>query len=431
MTRAAILNAFTPAHEVTDPARFAGRISQMRELADALRVEGSVPIIYGDRGLGKSSAAVQVQLIALGDSSLLTSIDAPHLALSDSEIFLTVLVTCTDRVKRLEDLQKLMLHQLQAIELVEDSDRDVLVDRTTRRKISLKYFEHETTKRYVKRSSRLREENLSIEEQLQRELALLVETFHQPILIVVDELDRARDLEGLAQYLKATSSEDVKFLLVGIAQSVTELIIDHASLTRPLYPVQIPTMRPGEIADIIDKAVQSLADGGINLKFDAKARTTLVEYSGGFPWFTHALGQEALRLAADDVREVVTGDDVLHARRSLTQNRFAQQFSDSYQMAVRGSIQREIVLRVFAAWPGSDLPTSDIYAVCRTLGVANPAVYRGHLVQAAYAEPLMATGMQERGLVRFRNQMFKHYIELRPSIYRDVDARVEAETARW
>lgn len=431
MTRAAILNAFTPAHEVTDPAKFAGRTAQMKELADALRVEGSVPIIYGDRGLGKSSAAVQVQLIALGDGSLLTSMGAPQLALDSQETFLTILVTCTDRVRRLEDLQKLILHKLQAIDLVEDSELDVLVDRSTRRKISLKYFEHETTKRYIKRSGRLREKSLSVEERLQRELALLINTFHQPILIVVDELDRARGLDGLAQYLKSVSSEDVKFLLVGIAQSLTELILDHTSLTRPLYPVKIPTMEAGEITDIIDKAVQSLTEKGVDLAFSAKARESLVDYSGGFPWFTHAIGQEALRLAADDGRAVVTGDDVLHSRRNLTKNRFAQQFRDSYQMAVRDSMQREIVLRVFAAWQGVDIPTSEVYAACRSLGVANPAVYRGHLVQVAYGEPLMTTGIQERGLIRFRNQMFKHYVELRPSIYKDVDSNVEKATEAW
>lgn len=431
VTRTAILNAFSPAHELTEPSKFAGRSVEIQELADALRVKGSVPVIYGDRGLGKSSTAIQVQLIALGDVELLSHIGAKQLSLSADETFLTVYVTCTDRVQSLEDLQKLILHKLQSIELVSEEQQEILQDRTTRRKISLKYFEHETTKRYKKRAGRLRAKSLSTEEQLERELSILLEAFSQPILIVIDELDRARKLHGLSQYLKSASSEDVKFMLVGIAQSLTELILDHASLTRPLYPVRIPAMKPGELADIVDKAVGALDAQGIQVDFHPSARKHLIELSGGFPWFTHALGQEALRAATDDRRTTVTRDDVIHARRSLTNNRFAQQFRDSYQKAVRDSSQREIVLRTFASWSAEDIPTSEVYAICRSLGVANPAVYRGHLVQRTFGEPLMGTGLQERGLVRFRNQMFKHYVELRSSIYEGIAERVEQATEKW
>jgi len=190
-------------------------------------------------------------------------------------------------------------------------------------------------------------------------------------------------------------------------------------------------MKPGELADVIDKAVQTLANLDTPMTFDSTARRDLIEFSGGFPWFTHTIGQEALRIALDDTRSAVTRDDVIHAKRNLTDSRFAQQFRDSYQRAVRDSSQREIVLRVFAAWPSTDIPTSDVYAICRFLGVANPAVYRGHLVQSMYGEPLMVTGLQQRGLVRFRNQMFKQYVELRPSIYGDVDHRVEEATRTW
>ena len=63
--------------------------------------------------------------------------------------------------------------------------------------------------------------------------------------------------------------------------------------------------------------------------------------------------------------------------------------------------------------------------------MANPAVYRGHLVSQKYGEALCATGLQERGLVRFRNDMFKRYIELRPSIGAGVDDRVSKETEKW
>jgi len=69
-----LLNAFTPAKEVDDPEFFAGRAAQVVQLTDALHVIGSCPIIYGNRGLGKTSLAVQIRYIAAGDDTLLESL---------------------------------------------------------------------------------------------------------------------------------------------------------------------------------------------------------------------------------------------------------------------------------------------------------------------------------------------------------------------
>ncbi|WP_445256596.1 hypothetical protein [Nocardioides aurantiacus] len=80
ITRSELMNAFQPATELEDPERFAGRERQVRELADALHVVGSVPLIYGDRGLGKSSLALQLRLIAMGDIELLADLDSERLA---------------------------------------------------------------------------------------------------------------------------------------------------------------------------------------------------------------------------------------------------------------------------------------------------------------------------------------------------------------
>ena len=44
-------------------------------------MSGSCPLIYGDRGLGKTSLALQTQLIATGGQELLHQIDANDHAL--------------------------------------------------------------------------------------------------------------------------------------------------------------------------------------------------------------------------------------------------------------------------------------------------------------------------------------------------------------
>ena len=55
-----LANAFSPGTETDRPALFAGRQSQVEQLARSLHTAGEIPIIYGDRGLGKSSLAIQI-----------------------------------------------------------------------------------------------------------------------------------------------------------------------------------------------------------------------------------------------------------------------------------------------------------------------------------------------------------------------------------
>ena len=433
MSRTAILNAFSPVRELAEPSRFAGRGAEIRELTDALRIQGSTPVIYGDRGLGKSSLAVQMQLIAIGDKELLSSVNAQNLALSDEETFLTFYVTCSDQIQSLQDLQLLMIHRLEAVDLISSGlqAKELLVDRTTRRRVSLKFFEAETTRKYAERTERLRLDELTPHERLERELGIIWEAFEIPVLFIVDELDRARNITGLAPYFKAASSAQLKFMLVGIAQSLSDLSLDHPSIERQMMPVRLPRMTPGELADIVDKAMLALRADGHEYSLSVAARKRLVGMSGGFPWFIHVIGQSALIAACDDGRSTVQEDDVIRASRDLVKNRFSQQFRDSYQRAVRDSSQREIVLRVCAAWPNNDIPTAQVYPVCQRLGVTNPAVYRGHLSGEYYGEPLIIPGYQSRGLLRFRNEMFKQYVNLVDSTYEDVADRVRRETSKW
>jgi hypothetical protein len=53
-----IEQAFTPAREIDDPERFAGRATILNDLA--LAIEGGHIVIFGSRGLGKSSVGRQL-----------------------------------------------------------------------------------------------------------------------------------------------------------------------------------------------------------------------------------------------------------------------------------------------------------------------------------------------------------------------------------
>lgn len=430
--RTVLMNAFNPDTELYDPDRFAGRSQQVRELVDSLHANGSTPLIYGDRGLGKSSLALQLQLIAMGNVELLHQIGAERLALPEGRHYLTLYVTCTDLTQTFTDLLQALVNAAESVELVQTAvGANHLVDRTTRKKLSLKFVELESSNKYATESERLSYQELNLEEKLVDLCELLTTAYEQPVLFIIDELDRMSNTRGLASFLKAASSPNLKFMLVGIASNVSALLTDHQSLERRLVPVQVPLMERVELEQIVSKAETHLKATGIGISFSPRAKTRLATVASGFPWFVHALGQRCLVEADDANRSMIHYAHVQRAISGVVKNRLSQQFSDLYQKAVRDSEPREITLRAFAHWMDADIPTGEVYRILnQDLGIKTGSVYRGHLCKPEYGEILFAPAFQARGLVRFKNEMFKAYVRMRPSIYDAADKTVQAAYRR-
>jgi hypothetical protein len=184
-------------------------------------------------------------------------------------------------------------------------------------------------------------------------------------------------------------------------------------------------MEDRELAEIVTKAEGYLAAEKFNITFSDKAIRTLANVAAGFPWFVHVLGQQCLIDADESSRVLIDPSHVHNAIRGIVDNRLAQQFSDMYQAAVRDSAPRERTLRAFAHWTDADIPTGEVYRILSfRLGVKNGSNYRGHLCKREFGEVLFVPAIQKRGLVRFRNEMFKAYVRMRPSIYSGVDNEV-------
>lgn len=274
-------------------------------------------------------------------------------------------------------------------------------------------------------------------EKLQHLIDYLVDAYGRPILFIIDEVDRLHSTKGLASFIKATSSEWVKFLLVGIASSIENLLADHQSIERSLVAVEIPLMSEEELREIVVKAQAYLNESGINVEFGYLAKTEIAASASGFPWFVHVLGQSALlkameahpsrAITEDDQRRIqVLGIDVDEAKYDLSTNQFARKFSQDYVKIVRNSPKRETVLRAFACWRTRDIPTSEVYRILKTeLGIRNPSGYRTQLASHEYGRVIHTVHGRNSGWVNFTNEMFKVYISLAPSVYKGTDDRVD------
>jgi Cdc6-like AAA superfamily ATPase len=423
LTRTVLLNAFRPGDALDDPFLFAGRQEQVTELAQNLHVVGVCPIIYGARGLGKTSLAFQAQRIAMGDVTLLGDYGQDQLALGEDDAYLAFYVPCSDSTKDTPAVLQRIINSLSSVVSDDPSEPNQLVDRTTTRRITLKPFQMETIRRYQLPDSAPAYKDLAIDEKLLDIASRLSEASGQRILIIIDELDLVRDTSGLASFIKNASSPDLKFVLVGIGLNISSLLSDHQSIDRIMVPVQVPRMTESELSQIIDRAMEKLRELGVEYTFNRSSSLTLARLASGYPWFVHVLGQQSLLIAHRTSRTTVTTEDIGSALEFLASTRFSHEFRDLYQKAVRDSVKRELVLRTFALWRNQDLTTVDIYPVLRRLGIANSSPYVGHLSSDPFGHVLWRPPLQKRGVLRFTNEMFKVYVRVRRPIF-DVDGDI-------
>jgi hypothetical protein len=72
------------------------------------------------------------------------------------------------------------------------------------------------------------------------------------------------NISGLASFLKALSGDQLKFVLVGIGQSLSDLDLDHPSIERHMWPVLVPRMKRAELNDLVNRALLKLSASSIH-----------------------------------------------------------------------------------------------------------------------------------------------------------------------
>jgi AAA+ ATPase superfamily predicted ATPase len=100
-----IQTAFSPSKEISNPEYFVGR-KEIKNSILALSEKGSFIVIYGLRGVGKSSISKQIKLIAEGNRFLAKTINLEHLIPRKGFDYLTIYTSCDSFTKNTGDLLK-------------------------------------------------------------------------------------------------------------------------------------------------------------------------------------------------------------------------------------------------------------------------------------------------------------------------------------
>lgn len=283
-------NVFTPGTPVARRDRFHGRVDQIIEIINAVAQPGMHVVVYGERGVGKTSLANVL-------SEFLTPIWG--------DIRPTVRINCT----------------------TEDTFTAIWT-------------------RVLEEMSLEVPEEWSWGKAGPDSLRRILQSTKHPHLVVLDEFDRLDDDDSLslmADTIKALSDHAVttRLVIVGVADSIDALIGEHESTQRAIAEVQLGRMEPSELSSIVD---DGLANVGMTITSDARYR--IGRLAEGLPQYVHMLGLYAAQRATMDDRDEVNSDDVRNAIDRVVQK---HSLLREYQTAVQSPRRDNLFAQVLAA----------------------------------------------------------------------------------
>ena len=293
-----VSQVFTPAIPVGEEDLFAGRADQVDKAIDAVNQRGQHAVVYGERGVGKTSLA-----------NVLSS----RLVSYSGEQAIAPRVNCDAA----DDFSSLWKKVLAKVEMTE-----------TKRTAGFMYTPHEKTGTaadpFPGDTAVTPDDVLDLLSQMGRGRVLLV---------IFDEFDRLTEQptrRTMADTIKALSDHAVPatIVIVGVADTVGELIAEHESIDRSLIQIPMPRMELDELYELLDKGTSRL-----DMELEPKARHRIAVLSQGLPPYAHRLALHATRAAIRKRRRTITEDDVKHAIKDAVENA-QQSLRDNYRKAV-------------------------------------------------------------------------------------------------
>ncbi|MDR1706733.1 MAG: ATP-binding protein [Prevotella sp.] len=139
-------------------------------------------------------------------------------------------------------------------------------------------------------------------------------------LLLIDEFDAIQsteDKEKIAEVIKLLSDRNstLRILIVGIADSARELTMGHPSLTRCLREIKVRRILIKDLIEILKNGASRL-----KLNFDPVVMPKIAIVSSGYPYFTHLLALKVCEDVIAEERTTVTMRDLLNATERAIEN---------------------------------------------------------------------------------------------------------------
>ena len=357
---------FEPRSPIDQDQLFSGRLDQAQSLLDVIYEKGAHAIIYGERGVGKSSLA---NVIRDKVPSVVKNLKFIKDNCRPEDSFF--------------DLWAKMLFDFE----YEGSPISDLLQSETRHFIVQKMLETlDRSKQYI---------------------------------FIFDEFDRITDSStknAMADTIKHFSDypKNITIVIVGVGFSIAELFGAHPSISRCCTQIPMPRMSNLEIGQIIEDRAPTIGIGA-----SAANVQSLVELAQGFPGFGHLLGREAMLSAIERRNRSIDEHDISVAVRhgvEKAQDSLRRDFQTATYSAKENMYAKVLIACALARKNEMGLfSASDVKDKLRD--VLKRPVEFGHFARhlAAFCEPsrgpvLRKTGKPKRYQYQFIEAPIQPYI---------------------
>lgn len=376
---------YTPAYPIEIRELFSGRTKELMTLIGIINQKGKQAILYGDRGVGKTSFANIVRIL----------LENPERQI--------VKVSCASN----DTLESLFYNVFS--------------------KLSLNY---EVAKQRIGFGAEIEKTEESIflsniysKDQIDTKLIQDVLAQVGEVIIIIDEFDRLDgikfDQKLFSDLLKAVSDTipTTSFLIVGVAEDVSSLIEEHQSIERNLAQIHLYSMTHDEINGIIEKGEEPL---GIKFADDVKAK--IIELSSGYPHFTHSLCYYAVSAAIWDQSDEIKIEHLNLAIQQTIDNSH-ESLRNSYRvatLATKQNIYQEVLCAAalvktdeYGYFQANDLEEILTGLVGREMKVNNFVFHLGKFCSEERGELFRISGAKNRHRYKFKNPLMKSFIKLK------------------
>ncbi|WP_448582792.1 AAA family ATPase [Thermaurantiacus sp.] len=306
--RLALADALAASQPVTSRERFAGRTDVLSDLISAIEQQRAHVVLYGERGIGKTSLA---HVFAE------TARDARYLVLYGS---------CGVEAS-FDDMFRSFAAQ---IPLLYHADVSPVAD------------EREHQRSFVE----LVDSNPLDPRSLAELFARIVGT---RVILILDEYDRVRDpafRRDVAELIKNLSDRAarVQLVLTGVASNLDELVGFTPSIRRNIVGIGVGPMADADMAFILDRA-----EAATGLIFLPDARARVLRMAAGSPYLVRLIGSRAALRALDARRAEVTAEDVTAGTEAVLSEWSSGLPSRVQRLLARADVRADMPLLIAAA----------------------------------------------------------------------------------
>lgn len=243
---------FRPAAPIDTADLFAGRIDQVQQLVEVVYQPGAHAIVYGERGVGKTSLANIIK----------------DKLMREYEVSQVIKISCDPE----DTFTKIWAKVFFGVQF----DGEMAAELIAREPQPFMVYQ--------------------VAEDLSRD---------KPHLVILDEFDRVRDATTrvlIADTIKYLSDNPVPFkvVVVGVGESVMQLFGTHPSVSRCCAQIKMPRMSAAELQKIItDRYPQ------IHMDITPDAKSLMIHFAHGLPGYMHLLGQLSARASIGERSQLI------------------------------------------------------------------------------------------------------------------------------